>query len=96
MPTANTRACFEELIGHHIVGVLFDALPLSDRSIFAGTKTLILDDGRGLTISARGTYWFESAKDVRRAIECQRDELQRTQARLKGVLALAGGGAPDE
>lgn len=96
MPAANTRACFEELIGHQVVGVLFDALPLADRGIASGTKTLILDDGRGLTVSDSGSYWLESVEDIRRAVAQQRQELEAASHRLRGVLALAGEGAPDE
>lgn len=90
MTTANTRACFEEFIGQKMVGVLFDALPTNRRDIAAGTKTLIFEDGRGLTISSTGTYWVESARDVKAAADRVRRKLEETERNLRGVLELAG------
>lgn len=87
---ANTPDCFREAIGHQIVGVLFDALPLNDRRLAAGNKTLVLDDGRGLTISNNGSYWIESAEDVRRAAVRIEAKLKDTKRDLKDVLKLAG------
>ncbi len=90
MPAANTHACFSEFIGRKVVGTLFNALPVSRRDIAAGTKTLVFDDGRGLTIASNGSYWIESADEVRRAVEVRERELLTTQTELAGVLSLAG------
>lgn len=87
---SNTRDCFSTFIGCKVVGVLFDALPLTDRSLAAGNKTLVFDDGHGLTISSNGSYWTESPETIKRAIDQKKKELARTQDELSGVLQLAG------
>lgn len=88
--TSNARDCFSECVGHKVVGVLFDALPVGRRDLSGGTKTLVFENGQGLTISARGFYWIESAEEVRRAVRSKRAELDRVQGEIEGVLALAG------
>jgi hypothetical protein len=88
--SANTKDCFRECIGRTVVGVLFDALPVNRRDIAAGTKTLVLDDGRGLTIASNGSFWIDSAEEVARAIRSKRQQLAATQSELEGVLELAG------
>ncbi len=90
MAASNTKDCFRECVGKKIVGVLFGALPLNDADIANRTKTLVLDDGTGLTISSNGTFWRESAKDIRRAVDLKRDELNVTNREIVEVLALAG------
>lgn len=87
MIAANTRDCFSEFIGQKVVGVIFDALP---RTSFISTKTLIFEDGRGLTTASNGSYWIDSAFDVSRAVQIVRDELAAAEKRLRGVLNLAG------
>jgi hypothetical protein len=88
--TANTRDCFSTFIGQRVKGVLFDALPVARRDLASGTKTLVFEDGRGLTISSKGTYWVESVRDVQRAIRQQEKALSTTMDELAGVLQLAG------
>lgn len=88
--TSNTRDCFSTFIGRQVVGVLFDALPVGRKDLAAGTKTLVFDDGRGLTISSKGTFWVESEREIERAIKSARKEMERTKADLAGVLELAG------
>ena len=90
MPASNTRECFSEFVGQEVIGVLFDACPPNRRDLASGTKTLVFTDGRGLTIASSGSYWIESMSDVARAIRYQKDKLDRTQADIAGVLALAG------
>jgi hypothetical protein len=90
MPTANTPDCYRELIGHKIIGVLFGALPLNRSDLSAGNKTLVLDDGRGFTISDNGSYWFESSADVKRAIERKQQELENRKREIAEVVTLAG------
>lgn len=90
MTASNTKDCFRECVGKKVTGVLFGALPLGDRDIASRTKTLIFDDGTGLTISSNGSFWRETAKDVRHAVEWKRDELNATKGEIAEVLALAG------
>lgn len=90
MPASNTNDCFSEFIGQRVVGTLFGALPPSRRDIACGTKTLVFEDGRGLTISERGSFWIDSAEDVKRAIDIKKRELDKTKQEIKGVLGLAG------
>lgn len=89
MTTANTRDCFTDFIGQKVVGVLFNALPAHRKDIAAGTKTLVFEDGRGLTIAGNGSYWVDGADEVRRAVEVRERELRATESELSGVLALA-------
>lgn len=89
-PASNTRECFSSLIGCRVVGVLFDALPIGRRDLSAGTRTLVLDDGRGLTIASNGSYWIENADEIQRAIDAVRERLDATKAEIAGVLKLAG------
>lgn len=88
-PAANTRDCFSEFIGQRVVGVLFDALPAHRHDIARGTKTLIFEDGRGLTMSSTGAYWIERAEDVRASIFATERRLAATKREIDGVLELA-------
>ena len=90
MTASNTKECFSECVGKRVVGVLFGALPVGDRDIASRTKTFVFDDGSGITFSSNGSFWPDSAKDVRRAVELKRDELNATKGEIAGVLALAG------
>lgn len=90
-PPANTPACFSEFIGQRVVGVLFNALPANRRDLASGTKTLVFEDGRGLTVASNGSYWIDSAAQVRRAVAVAERDLRATEASLAGVLALAQG-----
>lgn len=90
MTASNTHECFTEFIGQKVTGVLFDALPDHRRDLARGTKTLIFEDGRGLTISSHGTYWIDSVKDIQHALKRAEEELRKTQARLANVLFAAG------
>lgn len=96
MTTANTHACFSEFIGQKVVGTLFNALPASRRDIAAGTKTLVFEDGRGLTIASNGSYWVDSADEVQRAVGIRERELKATQGELAGLLEMAGAVAGHE
>jgi hypothetical protein len=87
---ANTFECFREFIGHKVVGVLRDALPVGNQGIASGTKTLVFDDGRGLTIASNGSWWIDRADDVARAIRSRQQALEATADELKDVLELAG------
>lgn len=87
---SNTFDCFRECVGKRVVGVMRDAMPPSRRDLAAGTKTLVFDDGSGLTITSHGTFWLEVAADIQRAVDQRRDELKRTQADIQDVLLLAG------
>lgn len=90
MPAANTKECFSEFIGQKVVGVLFDAVPVSRMDLAIGNKTLIFEDGRGLTISSKGTYWIETAEDIAAAARKTARHLRDVEKHLAGVLDLAG------
>ena len=87
---ANTKDCFRALVGERIVGVMFDALPLGNKGAANGAKTLVLEDGRGLTITGTGTYWLDSAEDVARAVERARRDLVHAHRELAALVDLAG------
>lgn len=90
MPASNTKDCFREFIGHTVKGVLFDALPVGRGDLQGGNKTLVFDDGRGLTFAHNGSYWIDSADDVKRAIAITKGMLEAAQRDAKAILALAG------
>ena len=89
MAAANTQDCFRELIGKRVVGMLFDALP-GRSDLNRGTKTILLEDGTGLTISSHGTFWRESAADIKDALAIQRAELQKLKADLERTAETNG------
>jgi len=90
MAASNTPDCFREFVGKRVKGVLFDALPLGRADLSAGTKTLVFEDGRGLTIAHNGGFWIDSPEHVERAVIILRKELEAAQRGLKDILALAG------
>jgi hypothetical protein len=90
MAASNTKDCFREFVGQTVRGVMFDALPISDARLASGTKTLVFEDGRGLTISSSGTFWIESIKDIKAAVKVQRERLVQAEKDVKDVLILAG------
>ena len=90
MTASNTKECFIECVGKTIKGILFSALPLNDRSLSAGTKTMVFNDGTGLTIASNGSYWPENAENIKYAIEARRKELNVTKSEIGQLLALAG------
>jgi len=81
MPASNTVECFEHFIGRRVEGVLVEP----------ENKILVFDNGEGLNFhTPHGTWWIVSKRDVERKIDKHRDQLERTQKRLIGVLKLAG------
>lgn len=95
MTTSNTKDCFREFLGKTVKGVLFNALPWNRTDLAKGTKTLIFDDGRGLTIASNGSFWVDDAEEVRRAINERTIELRKTQEEISEVLSAAGGHPPE-
>lgn len=91
MAASNTRECVRELVGKHIRGVLFDVLPIGRADLSAGTKTLVFFDGTGFTFADNGSFWQESAAEVRRAIEITKAKLLAAKLDIEDVLHLAGG-----
>lgn len=96
MPASNTSDCFRASIGKKVVGFY-------ERGEYSGVlectltkRTLVFDDGTGLTFCSNGAYWLESAEEVRRAIAVVKGELDRTERGLRDVLALAGVVAPEK
>jgi hypothetical protein len=90
MPASNTKDCFREFIGMKLKGVLFDALPIGNIGLAKGTKTLIFEDGRGLTISSNGSYWLENENDIKRAVGSKKKELDVVMKEIQDVLSTAG------
>jgi hypothetical protein len=93
MVASNTKDCFRECVGKRVKGVLFDALPVDRGCLAAGTKTLIFEDGSGLTITSDGSFWLEDRKEIQRAVDYRRMELEKTKAEIAEVIAAADGGA---
>ena len=91
MTASNTKDCFRECVGKKIKGVLFDALPNGGRrDLSNGTKTLVFDDGSGLTISSNGSFWRENVEEVSQAIQRKRADLEDNERDIKDVLTAAG------
>ena len=90
MSTSNTKECFRECIGLKVKGVLFDALPMGGLALAHGTKTLVFDDGTGLTVSGNGSYWRETKAGIEGAVDDVRARLARAHQDLEDVLASAG------
>lgn len=89
-PASNTFDCFREFVGKKVVGVLQGALPVGRRDIASGTKTLVFEDGRGLTVASNGSYWIDSKEDVDRAVSEVTEELEKLRRDTEDVLRLAG------
>lgn len=85
--TANDLEAFRSVIGRTIQGVLFDAQPAH---LQGGTKTLVFDDGTGLTVCSNGSYWRESKADIERACLLKAKELANFQREM-GTINHRGG-----
>ena len=94
MAASNTKDCFRECVGKHIRGVLFDALPAGRSDLAPGTKTLIFEDGTGLTISSNGSFWLENEREIEHAIEEHRAKLSQLKNEIEEVITVATGRAP--
>lgn len=88
--TSNTPDCFRDCVGRQVTGVLFDTFPLGRYDLSGGTKTLIFDDGYGLTISSNGSYWIENPEDVQRGLARKQRELMQIDADLIEAVRYAG------
>lgn len=82
MAASNTQQCFQECVGLKVVGVIYNALPRHRRDLAQGNKTLIFDDGTGLTISDRGSFWREPVDEIRAALNARMSDLTEAQATL--------------
>ena len=89
-PASNTPECFEEFTGQKLKGVLFGRLPRTAHDIAVHCKTLVFEDGRGLTINDNGSYWIEKKEDVAWAVENLRKEAERHQRTVEECIRLAG------
>lgn len=85
MPASNTLDCFHEFVGQRLVGLTLGRTPSGSE-----VRTLVFEDGRGLSISSNGSYWVSPAEVVRCRIDEMRDELERTRRDIERVLALSG------
>lgn len=90
MPPANTRDCFREFVGQRLIGLMFDALPMSRADLRQGNVHLIFEDGRALTLKRNGSYWIDSAGDVKRALLVNKSRLEQLQRETLEVIAASG------
>ncbi len=79
-PASNTEDCWREFIGQRLKGLVINP----------ESRTLVFEDGRGLTVHHAGSYWITPVLDVTRAIEERRQHLRRIERDLQDVLLLAG------
>jgi hypothetical protein len=91
MVASNTKDCFRACIGKRIKGLLFDALPVGRDDLAAGSKTMIFEDGTGLVIASNGSFWLENEREIQRAVECHRSELEALKREIADVIAVADG-----
>ena len=90
-PSSNTKDCFKEFFGMKLKGVLFDALPINREVISKGNKTLIFEDGRGLTFSnSNGSFWIDSKEDIDFAISSEKEKYINARKDIEEILSLAG------
>ena len=89
MTASNTRDCFRACIGKRVVGLLFDTLPLGRPDLSAGNKTVIFDDGSGLTISSNGSYWLEVEEHIAEGIKSKKRALELVKQDIQEVVDLA-------
>jgi hypothetical protein len=87
---SNSRDCFKECVGKKVTGVLFDAFPIRRIDLSSGSKTLIFDDGSGLTVASNGSFWTETAKDVKWAVDARIRELSDVKTEIAAALSVAG------
>lgn len=90
MAASNHPDCFRECIGRTIKGIIFDALPRSRKDLSLGNKTLIFDDGTGLTFGSNGSYWRESSEELRLAVLDKQRAMEAAISDLRDVLTQAG------
>lgn len=90
---SNTKDCFRAVIGRTVKGVLFDAMPPNRHDLRQGNKTLVFEDGTGLTICNNGSFWLESKEAIDTACRLKAKELADLQRETADVLNAAGWGA---
>jgi hypothetical protein len=90
MTGSNTHEAVRDCIGHKIVGVLFDACPPSRPDLALGNKTLVFEDGTGMTFSNSGSFWREAKQEIEWAVAKQQRALDNAKRELEGVLQVAG------
>lgn len=91
---SNTHDCFREFVGQRLTGLLFNALPVNRMDIAGGTRSMIFEDGRALTMASNGSYWIDSAEEVQRAVARKQRELETIEREIREVLAVAAQGDP--
>lgn len=79
-PASNTNDCFREFIGQRVKGLV----------MAADSRTLVFEDGRGLTVHHNGSFWVTAKQEVDRAIEERRQHLRHVEREIQDVLALSG------
>jgi hypothetical protein len=89
MATANTLECIEEFKGQALRGVLTGNRKNAITGV-TSTKTLIFEDGRGLTFSSNGSYWTESAEEIAERVKKIVGELERAGESARRTLEAIG------
>jgi hypothetical protein len=90
MAASNTDDCFREFFGLKLVGLIGDVWPLRSQSENTTYKTLIFEDGRGITLSSNGSWWVASKEDVSKAVGTLRNILEKQKKDIEEVAKLAG------
>jgi hypothetical protein len=87
MVVSDTRDCFRACIGKRVTGVLFGLLPAMRSDLARGNKTLVFEDGSGLTISNDGSFWMDNPEEIERAVAHREAALRAIEA--ERMLAVA-------
>lgn len=73
MVAANTRECFTACVGKRVTSAFFESAPETRYARAWETKTLVFDDGSGLTVAGGMTY-LVPPDDMRRFLtRCESD-----------------------
>ena len=80
---ANTAACFTTFLGQRLLGVL--EVPIHSRA--SAHKTLVFEDGRGLSLGANA-FWVDPPSVVREEIAAQLAQVEKTTHDLAGLRPL--------
>ena len=90
MVVSDTRDCFRACIGKRVTGVLFGLLPAMRSDLARGNKTLVFEDGSGLTISNNGFFWMDNPEEIERAVGHREAALRAIEAeRMLAVTSVS-------
>ena len=92
-PLENTPDCFMKLFGKKLTGVVFNALPHGEagrNDRVKGTKTLLFENGEGITVYNGGFYRWESSYNISVAIKQRVQELRAAEFKIMDEIGLMG------